>query len=126
MACYESTEAEDIAISEEFESDLADSAAEEEVELAIQIEGAGGFNRVGLHLAVGQGGKVLFFACYTLHVNGNDTFVGEDNGIPNCLESRDDVLALDQERGDFILLPRRVNGHELKKTTVLKINHSTK
>ena len=43
----------DIAATAEFETNVA-QAAEEQVQLAIQVKGAGGFHRVGLYLAVRQ------------------------------------------------------------------------
>ena len=53
------------------------------MQLAVQVEVAGGLDGEGLDLAVGQGGKVLLLAGEALDVDGDHLLVGEYHIVPH-------------------------------------------
>ena len=116
-------ETQDVAVALKLETDLADTA-EEEVQLAVEVEGAGGLYRVGLHLAVGKGGEVHLLAGDSLYVDGDNALVGEDYGIADGLECSDDVFALYQQGAHSGHEGCRVYRGELEEAAVLEVNHS--
>ena len=70
----------DIKSATNFEAHAADGA-DEEVDFAVEVEGAGSFDRKGLDFALGDRGVVDLFAGQALDISGDDAFVGKDDLI---------------------------------------------
>ena len=119
----ELVECDNIAASLELKSHLTDVATEEEIQLAIKVEGAGRLDRVGLNFAVRQGGEVYFSAGYSLYVDGNHALVGEYDRVANGLEGCNDVLSVNEERSYLIHHGGGVDRGKLEQAAVFEINH---
>ena len=65
-----------------------------DLQLTVQIERSSGFHRKRLNLAIKDLGVVDLFACQTLNVSGNDSFVLEDKLISNSFERGDNNLVI--------------------------------
>lgn len=63
--------------------DYGAQTGEHQLQLAVQVEVAGGLDGEGLDLAVGQGSEVLLFAGETLDVDGDHPLVGEYYIVPH-------------------------------------------
>lgn len=123
VAGDEPAEGDDIVISLDFEAHHADTAAEEEVELAVEIEGAGGLHGISLQFVVGESGEIHLLTGESLHIHGNHAFVREDNRIADGLEGCDNALTLHQEGADALHLALRAYRGEFEQASVFKINH---
>ena len=123
IAGDELAEGDDIIISLDFKANHADTAAEEEVELAVEIEGAGSFHRIGLQLVVGECGEIHLFTGDTLHIHGNHAFIRKNNRIADGLESCDNELTLHQEGADAVHLAFGAYRGKFEQASVFKINH---
>jgi len=112
----------DIEATANFEADATDGA-NEEVDFAVEIEGAGCFNRKGLDFAIRDRGIVDLFAGEALDVGGDDAFIGEDDLVTDGFEDSQDGFAINQKvinSGNHIFDRNR---REFEQGVIRKINH---
>ena len=77
---------------------------EHQLQLAVQVEVAGGLDGEGLNLAVGQGGEVLLLAGEPLDVDGDHPLVGEHHIVPHGGVGAHHLLAGGEELQNVFLL----------------------
>ena len=86
----------DIKLATDFEAHAADGA-NKKVDFAVEIEGAGSFDRKGLNFAIRNRGIVDLFASEALDIGGDDAFVGKDDLVADGFEDSEDCFAFNQK-----------------------------
>ena len=100
----------------------ASHTGEPQLQLAVQIKGTCGFYGKCLDLAIGQGSEVFLFAGDTLDVDGDDSQIGKDNTVAKALVRGNDFLSAHQDGRDRLFKSIVIDGTELHKRSVIKIN----
>ena len=112
----------DIGAGDEFQLDAAE-AGEPKLQLAVQIDHAGGLHGEGLNLAVGHGSEIHLLAGDALDVDDEDALVGEHNAVTNAFERGSDLLFFNEHAGNAICKLGVVDGLELQVFRVFKVDH---
>ncbi len=74
--------------------------AEKEVELTVEVDGAGGFDGEGLDFAIGEGEVGFGFAGEGEAAQKDDAFVRKGDTVVGVLEGGEDAFATDQQGVD--------------------------
>lgn len=115
-------DAADIGIGDKFKFGKA-QAGEPQLQLAVQIEGTGGFHGESLDFAVGKAGKVLFLSGNALDIDGKNALVGKDDAVAHAAERLDDLFTGNKHGLDQSEKVAVGDGLELQKGSVFKIDH---
>ena len=89
----------------------------------MQIKNYGGLNGISLNLAVGQRGEILLLTGKTLHIDCDNALICKHNTVADALEGADDFLTINEHRNDGGGKGGVVDGPQLQKGCVVKIDH---